>query len=74
MIQINKENILFSITKEDMQNEAVEKHGRRLTEEELNIAKDGFENALTFSIDTVYNTILFEMIQKTRNRQILRKI
>ncbi|MFH1127598.1 MAG: hypothetical protein ABIG84_08005 [archaeon] len=67
MERINKEEILFLVTKEDMQNEAVEKFGRRLTEEELNIAREGLENGLTFDIGTVYNTILFEMIENTKN-------
>jgi hypothetical protein len=40
--------------------------GRYLTEEELDIAKDGLECGLTFDIETVYNTILLEML-KDRN-------
>ncbi len=54
--------ILFSITTEDVQSEAIEKLGRKLNEEEIKIAKKGLENALMFNIDTVYKTIFFEMI------------
>jgi hypothetical protein len=60
---INKEDLMFYISKETMQYEAMQKIGRHLTEEELDIAKDGLDWGLTFDIDTVYNTILFEMIK-----------
>ncbi len=56
--------ILFSITVEDIQAEAIEKIGRELNEEELKIAKKGLENALLFGIDTVYKVIFEEMISK----------
>ena len=60
METINKDDILFYISKETLQYEAMEKIGRSLTEEELDIAKDGLEWGLMFDIETVYNTILFE--------------
>ena len=63
METINKDEVLFYISKETMQYEAKEKIGRSLTEEELDIAKDGLEWGLTFDIETVYNTILFGMIK-----------
>lgn len=59
---IDKNDVLFCITKETMQNEAREKLGRLLTDDELDIAKKGLEGGLMFDIDTVFNTILFEMI------------
>ena len=62
METINKEDLLFYISKEAMQYEALEKIGRYLTEDELDLARKGFESALMFDIDTVYNTILFEHI------------
>ncbi len=62
METINKEDLLFYISNETMQYEAMQKIGRHLTEEELDIAKDGLEWGLMTDIDTVYNTILFEMI------------
>lgn len=61
---INKEGILFYISKETIQYEALEKIGRYLTDEELEIAKEGLEWGLMTDIDSVYNTIIFEMIQK----------
>ncbi len=61
---IKKEEVLFYITKETIQYEAMRKIGRYLTEEELDIAKDGLEWGLMTDIDTVYNTILFEMIKR----------
>ena len=55
-------NILFAITVENMQDYAISKIGRELTDYELDIAKEGLENALFFDIDTVYKTIITEMI------------
>ncbi len=64
METINKEEVLFYITKETMQHEAMQKIGRHLTEEELDIAKDGLDWGLMTGIDIVYDTILFEMIKE----------
>lgn len=64
METIDKEELLFYIDKETMQDEAMRTIGRPLTEEELDIAKDGLEWGLMTDIDTVYNTILHEMIKK----------
>ncbi len=61
---INKEELMFYITKETMQYEAMQKIGRHLTEEELDIAKDGLDWGLMTGIDIVYTTILFEMIKE----------
>jgi len=57
-----KDNIIFSITIEDLQDEAMERIGRKLTEEEIEIAKDGFEQGLGLPVDITYNTIFTEMI------------
>lgn len=62
---IDKDEILFYISKETMQYEALDKIGRYLTEDELEIAKEGLEWDIMTDIDSVYNTIIFEMIQKT---------
>lgn len=61
---IDKDEILFYISKETIQYEALEKIGRYLTEDELEIAKEGLEWGLMTDIDSVYNTIIFEMLQK----------
>jgi len=62
MDAINKEDLLFYVTKEDVQFEALEKIGRELNEDELDIAKEGLDWGLMTSINSVYDTILFEMI------------
>ncbi len=64
METIGKDELLFYINKETIQDEAMQKIGRYLTEEELDIAKDGLEWGLLTDIDTVYNTILHEIIKK----------
>jgi len=61
---INKEESIFLITLEDIQNEAMEKIGRTLTEEEVEVARKGLEFGLLTGIDTVYQTIFSEMIGK----------
>jgi hypothetical protein len=63
METINKDDILFYISKETLQYEAMQKIGRNLTEEELDVAKKGLEWGLMTDIDTVYNAIMFEMIK-----------
>ena len=59
-IQTN-ENV-FVITKQDLQYEAKEKIGRKLTEEEIEIAKKGLECGLLTDVDSVYRAIFTEMI------------
>ena len=58
---MEEEKILFVITVADVQHWAEEKLGRRLTYEELQIAKDNLEWGLSEDIDMVYNTIFEEM-------------
>ena len=58
---MEEEEILFVITVADVQHWAEEKLGRRLTDEELQIAKDKLEWGLSEDIDMVYNTIFEEM-------------
>lgn len=62
MINPSPESVLFAITINDIQTEAKEKIGRELTQEEILIAKKGLESGLLTDIQTVYNTILTEMI------------
>ncbi|MBI2849626.1 MAG: hypothetical protein HYX80_01115 [Chloroflexi bacterium] len=59
-----QDELVFSITLEDLQHEAIEMMGRTLTEEEVEIAKDGLYEGLRFDIDTVYRAIFFEMITR----------
>jgi len=55
-------NILFAVTVEDMQEYAIEKIGRELTEDELDIAKKGLESGLQFAASISMHTIVSEMI------------
>ena len=60
--KVERDELLFYITKEDVQNEAVEKLGRHLTDEELHIAQKGLDWGLMTDIDIVYETIFYEML------------
>lgn len=64
MYTIEKDKLVFSITLEDLQSEALEKIGRTLTEEEVQVAKKGLEFGLLTDIDTIYKTIFSEMIEQ----------
>jgi len=55
---------IFSITEGDIQIEAQELLGRRLTADEIQIAKKGLESGILTGIDIIYKTILLEMIKK----------
>jgi len=55
--------IVFQITKEDVQNEAMERIGRKLTDDEIEIVKDGLKWGIgDIALDITYNTIFTEMI------------
>lgn len=58
---MEEEKILFVITVADVQHWVEEKLGRRLTYEELQIAKDKLEWGLSEDIDMVYSAIFEEM-------------
>lgn len=45
---------VFAIPKEDLQDEARERIGRTLTEEEISTAAEGIEAGLTFDIETIF--------------------
>ena len=53
---------VFCITLEDLQAEALEKLGRELNDEEIEVVKKGLMWGLMTDIGTVYNTIFNEMI------------
>jgi len=61
---MKESKILFSITEEDVQIEATEKIGRKLTYDEIQIAKKGLESGILTGIDIIYKTIMLEMMKK----------
>ena len=58
----NDTRILFAITEQDVQSEAIEQIGRTLNEDEMEIAQKGLEWGIVTGIHIVYKTILFDMI------------
>jgi len=68
MKALERDDIIFVITKEELQDEAMERIGRELTEEEVDIAIDAFEWGFrTMAVDVTYQTIFTEMINENRN-------
>jgi hypothetical protein len=57
-----EDNIIYQITVEDLQNEAIESIGRELTKDEIEIAKKAFSWGLGETNSIIYNTIFKEMI------------
>ena len=56
-------NFIFQITEEDLQCEAMERIGRKLTDDEMYIAKKGVEWGLgDVALIATYDTIFTEMI------------
>lgn len=60
-----KNEILFSITANEIQNDAIGRIGRELTEEELRVVKKGLEWGLLNRIDIIYNAIYDEIKEST---------
>lgn len=59
-----RDEIIFSVTVEDLQNEAVNRIGRKLSEDELYTAKKGIESGLSFDIETVFQTAVDEAVEE----------
>ena len=61
----NKQNnIIFPITIEELQDEAIRLIGRKLTDKELYKARKGIEAGLSFDIETVLRTAIEEAVKK----------
>jgi len=61
---IEKKQLLYILTIEDLQHEAMERIGRELTDDEIAIAKDRFEWGFEFPRDIVYDVLFNEEIRK----------
>lgn len=72
----NKQNneILFSVTTEELQNEAVDRIGRKLTDEELYTAQKGIESGLSFGIETIFRTAIDDSVEIWKEETLARKI
>jgi hypothetical protein len=61
MNTINTDDLVFYITVEKIQNEALKLLGRKITSSEIYAVSKGIETALNFDIDTVYKTCFQEL-------------
>lgn len=57
------DEIIFSVTVEELQNEAVSRIGRKLTDEELYTAAKGIESGLSFGIETIFRAAIDDSIE-----------
>lgn len=62
MIDNQNDRIIFSITAEQLQNEAVKRIGRKLTNNELQTAIKGIESGLSIGLDEILKTAIEEAI------------
>jgi len=62
MKKVTKDNLVFYISEEMIQEEAKQRLGRNLNSEEIEICKKGFEWGLMNCIDPIIQTILTEML------------
>jgi hypothetical protein len=57
-----KYKIIFSVTVDELQDIAIKKIGRKLTDEELYTAIKGVKSGLSFGINTVLQTAIEEAV------------
>lgn len=58
-----KNQILFSVTVEELQDEAVNRIGRKLTDEELYTAQKGINLGLSFGIETILRAAIDDSVE-----------
>ncbi len=61
---ILKEDLVYYITKEDIQSEARRRIGRGLENKEFEIIRELVDNGISMNIDTIYNVIFTEEVNK----------
>ena len=61
---ISKDDLLYFITKEDLQFEAHKRIGRGLKDEEFFLIRKLLDNGISINMDIIYNTIFTEEITK----------
>lgn len=59
-----KGEIIFSVTVEELQQEAINRIGRKLTDNELCAASKGIECGLSFDIETIFQTAIEEAVEE----------
>jgi hypothetical protein len=65
MYYCKEDDIVYAICERDIQNEAEYALGRKLTEDELEIALKGLNYGIGTSIGIIYHTIFTEMIPES---------
>ena len=61
---IMNDNIIFQITVDDLQDEAMERIGRKLSDDEMHIARKGImwglcDMTLIWTYDTIFNEMIY---------------
>ncbi len=64
----DNEKALFAVTVEDLQNEAINRIGRKLTDGELYTAQKGIESGLSFDIETVFGAVIDNAVETWKGR------
>jgi len=68
-MEINKKSeVIYPITIEDLQNDALKRIGRELTDGELHIAKKCVESGISFIMDITLKTAIEEAVDKNIKR------